>query len=107
MGQLLLSEVLMRATLLCGGAGDQRRPRRLSLCAHGEVASPSGPQPSRRRGGRGGTEAATAPATALASGAGPTQPREGLGLAAPGFPAKLSPAGCGLVASKGLEKSVL
>lgn len=55
MGQLLLSEVLMRGTLLCGGAGDQRRPRRLSLCARGEVASPSGPQPSRRRGGRGGT----------------------------------------------------
>lgn len=50
---------------------------------------------------------ATAPATALASGASPTQPREGLGLAAPGFPAKLSPGGCGLVASKGLEKSVL
>lgn len=41
-----LSEVLTWGILLCGGAGDQRRPRHLSLRARGEVASPSGPQPS-------------------------------------------------------------
>lgn len=85
--QLCLSDVLMWGILLCGGAGDQRRPRHLSLCARGEVASPraSAFSPVRRERRNGGGQ-----------GPRPTQPGEGLGFAAPGFPAKQSPQGVAL-----------